>query len=337
MRRDDDARDRGPNGEYATHDDQVDEASKTTDSHETETAGDGYVPKRSVSRRQFIAASAATGASAVALPIAIAQEGTPESPLSPAGTPDVIAPLTEEGTPVGEHGVAEEEAEGFSFFTPFQAAIVAAAASRLIPSDEHGPGALEAGVVYFIDCQLTQQQHFTSYRGPRYGLGPFINGEPTQGDQSALDMQNRWRLGIEGLEAYAQELYGEGFAALAPDQQEQILRDLENGIPENFAGASIYSTMVSRMGTGQESAIEEAGNVAVGAEAFFQLLHSYTLAGFFSDPVHGGNRDMVGWKLIGFPGAQGFVYHDWILRYGEEFTGGYQSLAAYQDQFTGED
>jgi gluconate 2-dehydrogenase gamma chain len=24
----------------------------------------------------------------------------------------------------------------------------------------------------------------------------------------------------------------------------------------------------------------------------------------FADPVYGGNRDMVGWKLIGYPGAQ---------------------------------
>ncbi len=26
----------------------------------------------------------------------------------------------------------------------------------------------------------------------------------------------------------------------------------------------------------------------------------------FSDPLYGGNRDMVGWKLIGYPGARGF-------------------------------
>ena len=24
----------------------------------------------------------------------------------------------------------------------------------------------------------------------------------------------------------------------------------------------------------------------------------------FGDPMYGGNRDMVGWKLIGYPGAQ---------------------------------
>lgn len=296
-----------------------------------EPSTDAQRATRRLDRRRFIAASAATGAGAVTIPLVAAQEGGHQE-----GTPHAVDPLTEVGTPVADEGEVGRLA-GFAFFTPFQAAIVAAAAERLIPSDDTGPGATEAGVVYFIDRQLRQQDHFTSFRGPRYAMGPFIPGEPTQGDQSALEMQNRWRLGIEGMEAYAQELYGSSFVELEPDQQDQVLRDMEAGVPETFGGTSIYGTDVSRAGAGQESSIEEAGNVTVGAEAFFQLLHAYTLAGFFADPVHGGNRDMVGWKLIGFPGAQGFVYHDWILRYGEEFTGGYQSLAAYQDQFTGED
>lgn len=32
----------------------------------------------------------------------------------------------------------------------------------------------------------------------------------------------------------------------------------------------------------------------------FRALHLLTLEGYLSDPVHGGNRDMVGWKAIGF-------------------------------------
>ncbi|HEU5086677.1 MAG TPA: gluconate 2-dehydrogenase subunit 3 family protein, partial [Roseiflexaceae bacterium] len=30
----------------------------------------------------------------------------------------------------------------------------------------------------------------------------------------------------------------------------------------------------------------------------------HTMEGMFSDPAYGGNRDYVGWKLIGYPGAQ---------------------------------
>jgi len=40
------------------------------------------------------------------------------------------------------------------FFTQSEALIVAAAASRIFPSDETGPGAREAGVAIYIDRQL---------------------------------------------------------------------------------------------------------------------------------------------------------------------------------------
>ena len=40
------------------------------------------------------------------------------------------------------------------FFTEDEALIVAAAAARIFPSDDSGPGAREAGVAIFIDRQL---------------------------------------------------------------------------------------------------------------------------------------------------------------------------------------
>ena len=40
------------------------------------------------------------------------------------------------------------------------------------------------------------------------------------------------------------------------------------------------------------------------AAQFFHVLRRGTMEGMFSDPVYGGNRDMVGWRLVGYPGAQ---------------------------------
>lgn len=37
---------------------------------------------------------------------------------------------------------------------------------------------------------------------------------------------------------------------------------------------------------------------------FFALLRTHTIEGMFCDPVHGGNANLVGWKLVGFPGPQ---------------------------------
>ena len=47
---------------------------------------------------------------------------------------------------------------------------------------------------------------------------------------------------------------------------------------------------------------------------FFGTLRFLTIAGMFCDPSHGGNRNRVGWDLIGFEGPMGtqppFGYYD---------------------------
>jgi gluconate 2-dehydrogenase gamma chain len=35
---------------------------------------------------------------------------------------------------------------------------------------------------------------------------------------------------------------------------------------------------------------------------FFQMLRGHTVEGMFCDPLHGGNANLVGWQMIGFPG-----------------------------------
>lgn len=35
---------------------------------------------------------------------------------------------------------------------------------------------------------------------------------------------------------------------------------------------------------------------------FFQMLREHTVEGMFCDPLHGGNADLVGWQMIGYPG-----------------------------------
>jgi gluconate 2-dehydrogenase gamma chain len=48
----------------------------------------------------------------------------------------------------------------------------------------------------------------------------------------------------------------------------------------------------------------------------FSSLHSgSTVEGFFSNPVYGGNRDMMAWRKIGFPGAYA-SYYDIVDQHG---------------------
>ena len=65
----------------------------------------------------------------------------------------------------------------------------------------------------------------------------------------------------------------------------------------------------------------ESGKVKLegtdGTKFFAQVLKDIQ-TGFFADPIYGGNRDMVAWKMIGFPGTR-YNYLDWIDRHNERF------------------
>ncbi len=162
-----------------------------------------------------------------------------------------------------------------TFFSPDEAAFVDAAVARLIPNDELGPGAKEAGVTTFIDRQLAGAYGQASHW---YMQGPWAKGKASQGYQTRLTPAQVYRAAIKNIDAAAQGKFGgTRFAALSPPQQDEILRALDEGkvnLPD------------------------------VEAKAFFDMLLQNTIEGFFSDPIHGGNKDMAGWKLIGFPGAR---------------------------------
>jgi gluconate 2-dehydrogenase gamma chain len=64
---------------------------------------------------------------------------------------------------------------------------------------------------------------------------------------------------------------------------------------------------------------------------FFELLRIHTLEGMFCDPMHGGNADLIGWKLIGYPGPQ-LSYRDDIDRH---FGQAWRPRPASLQQITG--
>jgi gluconate 2-dehydrogenase gamma chain len=176
----------------------------------------------------------------------------------------------------------------YSYLTPAEAAFVEAAVARLIPSDESGPGAVEAGVPLFIDRQL----------GGEYGLGsrwymqgPWAKGEFTQGYQARMPPGPLYKAAIREIDGAVTRETGGLFAKLAGTDQDAWLHRLEDGKLEL---------------------------PTVDAKAFFKVLWQNTLEGFWSDPIYGGNIEMVGWKLIGFPGAR-YDYSDYVTRHGERY------------------
>jgi gluconate 2-dehydrogenase gamma chain len=172
------------------------------------------------------------------------------------------------------------------FFTVEERQAVDAITARLIPTDETGPGAREADVVTFIDRQLAG---FYGRAQRWYMEGPFPD-EPldTQGYQQPHTPAGLWREGLAGLDAHCREAYDDRpFHALSEEDQDAVLTAMADGEIE-FEGLS--------------------------AERFFDFAREMTIEGFFCDPIYGGNRDMAGWRLVGFPGARydyrDFIHHD---------------------------
>lgn len=162
--------------------------------------------------------------------------------------------------------------------------------ARLIPTDDLGPGAREAGVVDFIDNQLAG----SFGRGERwYMKGPFAVGLKTQGYQAEHPPAGLYRAAIAALDDHCRERFdGRAFAELDEEDQDALLGQLED---------------------------EELEFEGVSATAFFEMLQANTVEGFFCDPIYGGNRDMVGWRLVGFPGAR-YDYRDYLDHDGEPIS-----------------
>lgn len=244
------------------------------------------------SRRGFLTASSVSLATT-----GLATIGT--AALHPAAA---APPLQDDATPVaGDMAEMADASHPVEFFNLHEAATVDAIVSRIMPGDEDDPGAHEAGVVFYIDRSLGGAN--LGYTLKTYTQGPFpvISEEPVDvtassnryqydfidlgtdqasryGYQSVLSPQEMYRRGLEFLDAYAQSKHENNFVDLTADEQDAILGEMQEDKATGFEGPS--------------------------GRAFFTQLRNDTIEGMFSDPMYGGNQGLVGWKLIGYPGAQ---------------------------------
>ncbi len=224
-----------------------------------------------LSRRRLLAAGALLGAA----PIGVAAET-----LTRGGPP--WAPNT------AAYPQTADLAQRYDFFSGAEAAFVEAAAARMIPKDELGPGALEAGVPIFIDRQLAGD---FGKAASWYMQGPWDSGLPTQGYQSRHTPAQMYRAAIAAVDKATQNASNNAFAKLSGADQDAFLKRLASG-DQQLEG--------------------------VDSNAWFKLFLQNVMEGFFSDPIYGGNRDMAGWKLIGFPGAR-YDMSAYVKQYGKAY------------------
>ena len=205
---------------------------------------------------------------------------------------------------------------GFLTLSVNEQALLEPIVETIIPSDSTGPGAKEAGVIYFIDRQLAGDY---GQSANMFMDGPFIpptqnaiTGVPTSARyqdlypslptsidysgtvvprigsginyQYALNLRAFWKAGLEAVQNYSTKTpaYGTTFQRLSGANQLALLADLWDGKPSVFA---------------------DDHGTNIRPVDFAYELSFMTWAGFTMDPLYGGNQNMVGWQYMGFNGV----------------------------------
>lgn len=184
-----------------------------------------------------------------------------------------------------------------TFLNQHQRATVEAAMARIIPTDDT-PGAREAGAVDFVDRYLSGIGYI--YALPDGSGFEQITGRRAGAWQQRVELaRSKYVAGIAELNRLCRERHGSDFVDLDDERQDEMLRAIERSGSEAAERAWRDAPAIAYGGP-VEPALQQTS-----AEAdldFFNLLVTHTRQGFLADPIYGGNRDRVGWRVIGFPG-----------------------------------
>jgi len=153
------------------------------------------------------------------------------------------------------------------------------------------PSAVANSFVFFTRDQAATAEAAMARIFPDDDLGP---GAIAAGTVYYLDralggaelhLQDFYRAGLKNLDAVAKAQFGTAFIACTGQQQDELIAALEADDLPGFGRSP-------------------------GPRAFFSSLRDHTIEGMFSDPVHGGNRNVAGWRLLGYLGPQPGYSHE---------------------------
>jgi gluconate 2-dehydrogenase gamma chain len=120
-------------------------------------------------------------------------------------------------------------------------------------------------------------------------LIPSDDGTPGAHEARAVHFIDR---GLTGAMAASRELYAVGLAGLDDCARQRA------GVPFAQLPTAEQDAIIDAM---TRNAILEFPMLNAG---LFNTVRTHTIEGTFSDPYYGGNRDFVGWTLLGYPGVR---------------------------------
>jgi len=167
---------------------------------------------------------------------------------------------------------AVPQPEPLLILTATEAAFLSAAYDTFIPADRLSPSGTDCGLVTFMDRQLAGAW---GSGAKLYRSGPFIQGTPQQGYQLPLTPREFFAEGIRAANDWSRKTYGKEFDRLSPADRDAALKLMEEGKTD--------------LGS-------------ISSRQFLNMLLQSAMEGFFADPIYGGNRNKVSWRMVGYPG-----------------------------------
>lgn len=193
--------------------------------------------------------------------------------FAPAATGALLAGGVSGATAQAPSLASEELVATYLSLGSDEAAFVEAMINVMCPADQLTPNGVDCGLAIYIDRQLAG----AFGKGDRlYMRGPWKHGKPQLGYQIPLTPEKFFKAGVAAAQEACTKKFGKLFDLLPPADADAFLQDLASDkLPHPRVPLAVW---------------------------FNDLVYPLFVQACFADPVYGGNRNKVFWRMIGYPG-----------------------------------
>jgi gluconate 2-dehydrogenase gamma chain len=168
--------------------------------------------------------------------------------------------------------------------------------ARIIPTDDM-PGATEAGTIDFLERYLSGTG-FIYAKPDGSGFETLTGRRKDAWARRVSTMRETYRAGVRELDGRSRHRFGRDFQELSEGEQDAVLKAVE--AREHWPDSTLAPAYAVGSPASPGPALQQT-STEVELD-FLPLLIVHTRQGFYADPIYGGNRDRIGWRVIGFPG-----------------------------------